>query len=133
MKDLLISISLLPIKLDMVVHADKAVVDSLMDLYKYTPEEDWGGGIGKRQYFAEMWEGLKDGYEYFFSNPINIDRDNQGWIEFCNDCLRCAVLYCVMTGESLKLLTVEEVQQWFEAMNAKTGKQANQELLQASN
>lgn len=131
-KTIPLSISLKPIKVDMIVDADKVVVDQLIDEYKYTPKDSWGGGIGDQRYFQEIWEGLNDGYEHFLSNPEQITHKNQGWIEFCNDCLRCAVLYSVMTGYDLELVDISIKRKWLEAFLAKTKKVAEQELLQVS-
>lgn len=127
-----LSISLKPIQVDMVVDTDKSVVDRLVDQYKHTPDEDWGGGIGKRRFFEEMWKGLKDGFEYFLTEPENITNENQGWIEFCNDCLRCAVLYYVMTDEPLAFVDAASKREWLDAFSAKIKKAAGQEFLLVS-
>lgn len=127
-----LSISLKPIQVDMVVDTDKAVVDELIDLYKHTPNEDWGGGVGIRRYFEDMWRGLQKGYTYFASNPDKIANANQGWIEFCNDCLRGIVLYSVMTGEPLIFMDAAEKRQWLDEFSAKLKLVAEQDLLQVS-
>lgn len=127
-----LSISLKPIQVDMIIDANKAVVDELIDLYKHTPNEDWGGGVGIRRYFEDMWRGLQKGYTYFVANPEKITNSNQGWIEFCNDCLRCAVLYSVMLDEPLMLIDVAEKRQWLNEFLAKLKLVAEQDLLQVS-
>ena len=127
-----LSISLKPIQLDMVIDADKSVVDELIDLYGQTPDEDWGGGVGIRSYFEDMWRGLQKGYTYFLANPDKVANSNQGWIEFCNDCLRCAVLYSVMLDEPLMLIDAAEKRQWLDEFSAKLKLVAEKDLLQVS-
>ena len=127
-----LSISLKPIKVDMVVDADKTVVDELTEMYKNTPNEDWGGGIGVRKYFEDMWEGLQDGLDYFVANPEDVTGASQGWLEFCNDCVRCAVLYSVMTHEPLELIDKTMKREWLENFSAKLKQGVSQELLHAS-
>jgi len=131
-KNILLSISLKPIQIDMVVDTDNVVVNELMDLYKHTPTEDWGGGVGIRRYFEDMWHGLQKGYKYFISNPEKIANTNQGWIEFCNDCLRCSVLYSVMVSEPLMFVDSAEKRQWLIDFSAKFKLVTEQGLLQVS-
>ena len=127
-----LSVSLKPIKVSMIVDTDKSVVDELTKLYKHTPTEEWGGGVGVQKYFEEMWHGLNKGYEYFAANPEKVINSNQGWIEFCNDCLRCAVLYSVMTGEPMMYVDVTEKRQWLGEFSAMLKMPAEQDLLQVS-
>lgn len=131
-KKITLSISLKPIQVDMIVDTDKSVVDELVEKYRLTPNEEWGGGIGLHRYFEEMWTGLKDGYAYFISSPADITHENQGWITFCNDCLRCAVLYSVMTGDDLEFVDVAQKREWLDRFLAKLNKAAESQLLQVS-
>ena len=83
-------------------------------------------------YFQDMWEGLQDGFEYFIANPEDVFQATQGWVEFCNDCVRCAVLYSVMTEEPLVYVDAVGKREWLKNFSAKLKIDVSQNLLQAS-
>jgi len=94
------------------VLAPHSELDSIRRTLLTLPDSAWGEGLGKQHLQQQLHVQLKEENEYFLNNPGQVQRDNERWTEFMNDCIFYAVLHSVVTGAPIILIHPDQWNQF---------------------
>jgi len=90
--------------IDSVILTEHENIESQVETIEEADDSDFQNGMGKKAMFESLHKRLLDENNYFNGNENQVNIQNQRWINFCDDCVKLAVLGHVVYEKPILLM-----------------------------